>query len=149
MANYYALARSNYFKVKDAGAFKEWVGSIPDLGVWAIDGVLYKAHRVIWKLVTLEEPDVIDHINGDRSDNRLINLRSTNATGNARNARLRKDSLSGLKGVCFSNTFNKWMAQIRVNTRTRFLGLFDDKYEAHSAYCEAAKLHHEEFANFG
>lgn len=115
----------------------------------AIDGVHYKAHRVIWKLVTLEEPDVIDHINGDRSDNRLINLRSTNATGNARNARLRKDSLSGLKGVCFSNTFNKWMAQIRVNTRTRFLGLFDDKYEAHSAYCEAAKLHHEEFANFG
>ena len=39
MANYYASARSNYFKVKDAGAFKEWVGSIPDLGVWEKDGM--------------------------------------------------------------------------------------------------------------
>ena len=48
-------------------------------------GESYPIHRVIWKLVTCEEPGIVDHINRDRSDNRWENLRSTNHKVNALN----------------------------------------------------------------
>lgn len=114
-----------------------------------LDGKLLRAHRVIWKMMTGDEPETIDHINGNGLDNRFINLRAANLTENAQNAKLRRDSFSGLKGVSYCNTQNKWMAQIRVNTRTKFLGHFLDKHEAHEAYRQAAIEHFGEFANFG
>ena len=115
----------------------------------ALDGVIFRAHRVIWKLVTGEEPEMVDHVNGNGLDNRFSNLRAANSAKNAHNARLRRDTVSGLKGVSFCRTQNKWMAQIRVNTRTKFLGHFLDKHEAHEAYKQAAIKYHGEFANFG
>jgi len=50
-----------------------------------LDGKLYLAHRIIWKLVHDEEPDVIDHINRDRTDNRLRNLRNVTQAANLQN----------------------------------------------------------------
>ena len=92
---------------------------------------------------------MVDHINGDRADNRFCNLRATDPSGNAHNAKLRKDSKSGLKGVTWCNTNKKWMAQIRIAARTKFLGHFDNKHDAHEAYRSAAVELHKEFANFG
>ena len=115
----------------------------------AINGTIYKAHRVVWKLCMGTEPEMIDHINGDRADNRLCNLRPANPTINARNARLRIDSKSGLKGVSWCNTHKKWMAQIRVDTKTKYLGHFHEKLEAYEAYKEAAINYHGDAANFG
>ncbi len=115
----------------------------------AINGAIYRAHRVIWKLMTGDEPEIIDHVNGNGLDNSWGNLRAANPSGNARNARLRKDSKSGVKGVCWDQSVSKWMSQIRVDTRTKFLGHFDDKQEAYAAYCAAAATYHKEFACLG
>lgn len=62
-------------------------------------GNAYLAHRVIWKLVTGDEPVVIDHINGCPSDNRFCNLRSVTQHENCKNARLRKDCSSSMSGI--------------------------------------------------
>lgn len=115
----------------------------------AVDGVSYRAHRVIWKLRTGEDPVVVDHINNDPLDNRWCNLRAATHEGNSRNARLRKDSTSGLRGVHYSNVYKRWMAQIGVRGRNKYLGLYDTKEDAHEAYKRAARELHGEYANFG
>lgn len=107
----------------------------------------YKAHRVAWLYVYGVWPDKqIDHINGDRSDNRICNLRLATNTQNQRNAKRRKDNKSGYKGVHWCSTSEKWVASIRVNWKGKTLGRFDNKEDAHRAYCEAANAYYGEFS---
>ena len=101
------------------------------------------AHRVIWAMHHDRWPDgQIDHINGNRTDNRIINLRSVDCLQNNRNRKTRSDSSSGHLGVYKSG--KKWMAHIKVNYKTIYLGTFeriedaiaarkraDDKYGFH------------------
>jgi hypothetical protein len=89
-----------------------------------------KAHRVIWKMVYGEDPELIDHINGQRSDNRIENLRSVSRDINARNLGLSKNNTSGANGVYWFPNYSKWMVSIRVNGRRKTLGYFADKQEA-------------------
>jgi hypothetical protein len=81
-----------------------------------------KAHRAIWALATGAWPEAIDHINGQRADNRLVNLRAVSSTENARNARKRQDNNSGVVGVCWDANRKKWLA----TASGRFVGRFDD-----------------------
>lgn len=100
----------------------------------------YLAHRLAWLHVFGAWPDgVIDHINGNRSDNRICNLREATRAQNNANARVRSDNTSGLKGV--SPLHGRWAAQ----AGGVYLGLFDTPEEAHAAYVAAAK---ERFGNF-
>lgn len=96
----------------------------------AIDGRNYRAHRVIWKLVTGEEPDNIDHIDGDRANNRWINLRSVDRHENCKNACLRSDNTSGVIGVHWSTSRKKWVAQIKAHDKLVNLGRFDSRDDA-------------------
>lgn len=95
-----------------------------------INGKMYYAHRVIFKLCTGEEPDLIDHINGDSLDNRLENLRSVDNTTNSRNSKRNKNNTSGVTGVSWSKLLNKWEAYIWDNSVKINLGLFSDLNEA-------------------
>lgn len=88
-------------------------------------GVRFLAHRVIWKYVHGIDPDYIDHINGDKTDNRIANLRSCSMQENMRNTRLRNDNKSGHVGVHFDSSRGKWVAQIHVAPRAISLGRFD------------------------
>lgn len=88
----------------------------------------YKAHRVIWKMVHDEEPDVVDHINGDPLDNRLENLRNTSHSENMTNARRPSDNTSGHVGV--NSSKGMWQATITRHKRTHFLGRFTSIEEA-------------------
>lgn len=108
------------------------------------------AHRIAWALAHGTWPNQIDHINGDRSDNRLCNLRHADFYTNARNRR-RSQSVnkSGFKGVCFDKSRNKWIAQIEANHIKYHLGRFDTPEKAHEAYKEAAAKLHGIFANHG
>ena len=81
-----------------------------------------KAHRAIWALAFGEWPEAIDHLNGDRSDNRLFNLKRASVTENNRNMKRRKDNLSGVVGVCWDADRKKWLATISGKS----LGRFDD-----------------------
>ncbi len=111
----------------------------------AILGANYKAHRVIWMMENGFDPMMIDHINGDRSDNRLANLRSVDERQNGRNQARRKDSSSGVTGVCWGAHVGKWMAYInvggRANRRRIHIGVYPDFDDAVAARKAAEKAH--------
>jgi hypothetical protein len=112
-----------------------------------IDGRNYLNHRLAWFYVTGRWPDAeIDHVNGDKTDNRLSNLREATPSENKRNRVTQVNNTSGFKGVYWNKAAGKWRAQIYDNGKSYHLGHFDIAEEAYTAYCNAAKLMHREFA---
>ena len=111
-----------------------------------LDGYSYKAHRLAWLHMTGEwPPHEIDHINGDRADNRWANLRSATKSENQQNMREgRSNGTSGFLGVSKRKhkTAVPWLAQIRINGRGYNLGQYATPEEAHSAYLEAKRKMH-------
>ena len=90
-----------------------------------------RAHRLAWALTTGHWPtESIDHINGNRSDNRLSNLRQATSAENSRNMKLSCKNSSGVSGVNFCNTRGKWVAKIMNGETRRHLGYFASKEEA-------------------
>lgn len=115
-----------------------------------VNGRQYLAHRLIWELLTgvqLTFDQKIDHINGNTLDNRISNLRVCTNTQNAQNIHARRGMYSQLKGVTFHKRTGKFVAQIRVNGVSRWLGSFLTEEEAARAYAEAANSNFKEFAN--
>lgn len=109
------------------------------------DGRRCGAHQIAWLYMTGEWPPTeIDHINGNRADNRFSNLRLATVAQNRCNSRARKI----LKGIT-KNSSNTWSAQITVNKKRIYLGSFSDPQLAHEAYWEAAQKYHGEFARKG
>lgn len=105
--------------------------------VGAIHGTVYLAHRIAWLLASGEWPEVIDHINGDPADNRLVNLRNVTQSENAKNAARRSDNTSGVAGVSWSIRDKKWTARVVDGGRPISLGSFSTKEEAISARLDA------------
>lgn len=83
-----------------------------------------KAHRVIWKMVTGEEPDQIDHINGSNDDNRWCNLRDVTAQENQKNLKKPKNNTSGVIGVTWDAARELWAAEIWSGNKKQHLGRF-------------------------
>ena len=93
-----------------------------------------------------EPGQYVDHINGDRLDNRKENLRFCTLSQNSMNKRGRSSRTSKYKGVCYAKRRNKWQASIRVDGKERFLGYFNNEEDAAKAYDEAALKFYKEFA---
>lgn len=107
------------------------------------NGKIYKVHRLIWAIVHGEFPKgQIDHINGNRSDNRLCNLRVVTQQQNAHNKQRDKRNKSGFTGVCWNKKASKWQAAISVNSKTIYIGVFSTPENAHLAYLNAKKVFH-------
>lgn len=107
-----------------------------------VNARLYRAHRLAYILYhgKHEESLQIDHINGIRSDNRKSNLRLVTNKQNNENKGRRVDNTSGFVGVSFHKASSKWIANIRHNGQTTYLGLFKTPKEASFAYeIEAGK----------
>lgn len=103
-----------------------------------VDRRSYMVHRVIWFWMTGAWPThEVDHINGNGSDNRWINLRSATHAENQQNLKMQKNNTSGLTGVSWHNKVSKWRAVIAVNGRSRHLGYFANPELAYAAYLEA------------
>lgn len=83
-----------------------------------------KAHRVIWALIHGEWPEQIDHIDHNRSNNRIENLRAACPKENAKNLSMLKRNTSGVTGVRWAKRDKKWQARISVRKRDVFLGNF-------------------------
>jgi hypothetical protein len=88
-----------------------------------------------------------DHIDCSRTlDNRRANLRHATPSQQACNRRIDARSTSGYKGVTFNKQSGRWKAQIGIQGKRFFLGLFDTPIEASKAYEDAAGTHHGEFS---
>jgi hypothetical protein len=96
----------------------------------------------------LVKGEMVDHIDGDGLNNQRSNLRLATHTENLRNQRIRRDNTSGFKGVSWSKASGKWVAQIRMTGKIKYLGSFTTPEEAYAAYCAAALELHGEFARF-
>lgn len=104
---------------------------------------VFKMHR---ELLDIPQCMQVDHINGNRLDNRKSNLRAATNAQNNQNKRSPRNNRSGYKGVSWCKERNKWAAQIQVNGRQKNLGRFDNVEDAIRAYDEAARKLHGEFA---
>ena len=89
----------------------------------------------------------VDHINRDKTDNRKCNLRICTNAENLRNATLHSKNKSGYRGVCWHRITGKWVTQITVDSKKKFIGYFVCPIEAAKAYNKAAIQYFGEFAN--
>lgn len=107
----------------------------------------YLSHRLCWELHYGEQPRLaIDHINGDKSDNRIGNLRLATHAQNLQNRGPFRRNVSGYKGVSFNRRSGKFLAAFRHNGEKYDLGYFDNGEEAARAYDAAVSRVHGEFA---
>ncbi len=103
---------------------------------------LYKAHRLAWLYMNGEWPkDQLDHINRNRSDNRIANLREVSHKQNQQNAGKSSTNTSGHTGVSWNKQNSKWRALIMHNRKLIHLGYFATLEEALSARKAAEKLY--------
>jgi hypothetical protein len=102
-------------------------------------------HRIIWKWMTGEDPETVDHRNHVTNDNRWDNLRTATWAENTRHCSGHRDRKypGALKGAYRHE--NGWLAMIGFEGKQRYLGRYKTEEEAHTVYCEAAILLHGEF----
>lgn len=105
----------------------------------------YRAHRLAWLYMTGEWPELqIDHVNGDRADNRWANLREAAPHQNRANSKPTIRNKCGIKGVRWH--YGKWSVEITAKGIRHYIGRFNKLSEAAEAYAAAADRYHGEFA---
>jgi len=115
-----------------------------------IYGRNYRAGRLAFKLAIGHDPEhEVDHINGNRSDDKAWNLRDATRSENNRNHRLRRDNASGFKGVSMEKRTGRYRALITAGGKQQSLGYFETAEQAHKAYATAAFEMHKGFACLG
>lgn len=108
-----------------------------------IEGRLYFAHRLAWFYVYGSWPSKnLDHINRQKTDNRVVNLREVTNSENAQNRLIQSNNTSGFRGVSWHKRDKLWYSRIVVDGKARLIGVFKTPEQAGAAYKEAAlKMH--------
>lgn len=116
------------FPKTKAGAFN----NVSKYIIVKLDKVDYVIHRILWKMYygEINSRLDIDHIDGNKTNNKISNLRLVERFVNTRNQKLRNINTSGYKGIHFDNKRLKWMVQISFNGRQEYLGSFENKEDA-------------------
>ena len=111
-------------------------------------GTLWYLHQMVWVYFHGYKPKMLDHINGDTSDNRIENLRECTPAQNQQNSKMKVTNKAGFKGVRRHVSGGKrcWQAKIVVAGKQKSLGYFETPAEAGAAYAKAAVEHFGEFA---
>tara|TARA_R110002124_G_scaffold215107_1_gene381033 strand:+ start:123 stop:656 length:534 start_codon:yes stop_codon:yes gene_type:complete len=94
------------------------------------NGKFHRVHRLAWLYMYGETPNIIDHINGNRTDNRIENLREVTSQENHMNQKINSKNTSGVTGVYRNNRLNNWCAQMKFNGKTYHLGSSKNLFDA-------------------
>ena len=121
----FLLSSSDYEKIKDYCWIKHHSGYM--MAVDTISDKLIYLHVLIMQPINDEE---VDHINGNKLDNRRENLRICTHQQNMMNRKIQKNNTSGIPGVYYNKKYSKWHARIKINGFYIHLGFFDDINEA-------------------
>jgi hypothetical protein len=116
------------------------------LTVW-IDGKSYLVHRLIYLYHHGYLPEFVDHSDNNCLNNKITNLRCASRSENNRNCKIRKDNITGVKGVYPKN--NKFIAHLRIENKLTYLGTFKTLEEASLCVTLAREQHHKGFARHG
>lgn len=108
----------------------------------------YKTHRLVYLMFHGYMPKEVDHIDNNPLNNCIENLREATRSEQICNTKLRKDSTSGIKGVTWDKTRNKWIVSINKHKKTMFRGRFDDFELAQLVAVEARNKYHGDFAKW-
>ena len=108
-------------------------------------GKRYYVHQLVFLMFHGHMPKLLDHINGNRMDNRIENLREVTPTQNLMNTCIRKDNTSGAKGVYWNKNAQKWNARVQVNKKEVSLGLYSDYELACLMALEARETYYGQF----
>lgn len=111
-----------------------------------IDYKYYKEHRLIYLIFNKNLPEIIDHIDGNKQNNKIENLRSCTKSENCLNAKHKKHSRCGYKGVSYEKRYNSWVASITINGKRKYIGSYKDPMYAAFAYNQYAIVYHGKFA---
>jgi hypothetical protein len=109
----------------------------------------YLTHRVVWLYHNGYFPDVVDHINNIKDDNRIENLRSADRSKNQHNRAALKESSSGYKNVSWCKNAKKWRVSLCLKSKSHHFGLYDDLELADLVATMAREKYHGDFANHG
>ena len=139
---FWKVTRSNNTK---AGAK---AGSVNSKGYLTlrVDGKHQRVSRVVFMMHHGYLPEIIDHINGNKLDNRIENLREATVQQNNMNAKTKVTNKSGVKGVSWHPLGNKWMVRIMINGKDKYFGMYEDLEFATLVAQEARNKLHGEFA---
>ena len=114
-----------------------------------VDNELILSHRLAWIYMYGYLPKYIDHINGQRDDNRITNIREVSNQQNSLNSKISKNNTSGIKGVYWDKNRNKWAVRLFVNGKCKFFKRFDDMDLAKLVIEEVRNKYHGKYANHG
>lgn len=99
-----------------------------------VKGRYFYTHRLVYLWHTGKWPDLIDHIDCDRSNNKIENLREADKSTNAFNVKkLKQNNKSGFNGVYWNKALQMWSAQCSINGKIKYIGSFSDVVEAANA----------------
>jgi|TARA_R110000764_G_scaffold153480_1_gene241401 hypothetical protein len=114
-----------------------------------VDGRQYREHRLVWIYVHGTLPKILDHIDGNKENNNINNLRRSTASQNAHNAKLNSNNTSGVKGVSWYKKHQKWRGQVKNNNKQVHVGYFEELKDAEAATCKLREKLHGKFTNHG
>ena len=131
------------FSTGRVAAFSK-AGSLGSHGYFQVKlmGKIYLVHRLIYTLINGQIPNNVDHIDGNKTNNKIENLRSCTQSENRMNACRSTSNKIGIKGVCWSKSNKCWRVQVKKQSKKVYDAFFDDLELAEFVAIEARNKHH-------